>query len=207
MNDRKNNWPGFLFAASLMALLYLSFAYKAHWWQLGIADGIGYVAVSPLDVEIKLMGAPINVPILWYVTLGSKLTLLIVAAILLIYLKNPSGTHSKKLLDAIYKKPVYMLTGMVLLHAISKLFYGSISSFNIPIVGASTAVISSMGVTLSVPITTSFTWVFWLAILSACLAVATKIYHDRTIYAQPNDAIELREERERKGDVAPDTIL
>jgi len=189
MNVRKVNWPGFPFAASLMVLLYLSFAYKAPWWQLRIADGIGYVAVSPLDVDIMLMGVTINVPIIWYLTLGSKLTLLLVAAILSFYLTNPRGTHSKKLLDAIYKKPVYMVVGMVLISTISKLIYDSFLPFKIPIVGTSTTVVSSQGVTLSVPITTTFTWVFWLAILSACLALATRVYHGKTFPARQGDAI------------------
>jgi len=196
MNVRKVNWLGFPFAASLMALLYLSFAYKAPWWQLRIADGIGYVAVSPLDVDIMLMGVTIDVPIVWYLTLGAKLTLVLVAAILLFYLINPGGTHSKKLLDGIYKKPVYMVIGMVLVSTISKLVYGSILPFKIPVVGTSTTVISSQGVSLSVPITTTFTWVFWLAISSACLALATRIYHSKTFPTRQGDAAEPHQQKE-----------
>jgi len=181
MYFRKINWPGLLCAASLALLLYLSFAYKAPWWQLRIGDGLGRVAASPLDVDIELMGVTIDVPILWYLNLGSKITLLIVVATLLFYLINPNGKYSKKLLDASYKKPIYMVGAMILLSVISKPLFGSILPLNIPIVGTSTTVISTQGVTLAVPITASFTWVFWLAISGAGLALATRIYHDRSI--------------------------
>lgn len=175
------NWPGLFGAATLAFVLFLSLAYRAPWWQLVIADELGHVSVSPLDAEIRLLGSTIDIPLLWYVNLGAKLTMLLVAASLLVYSLNTGKSYSRKLLDACYRKPVYMVLSIILLCVVTRLLVGSLFNFDIPLVGASRVAISSNGVTISVPITASFQWVFWLALLSALLAISAKVYHHRFI--------------------------
>jgi len=179
MSFRRINWPGLFCGLSLMSLLLLSIAYKVPWWQLNIADGLGHVSVSPLDVDINLMGASIDVPLIWYLNVGSKLALLLVAAAFLFYSVNMDTQHSRRLLDVIYKKPVYMVASLVIIGIVNRFIVGAFLPFSLPIVGTSTVALSSNSVTLSIPVTASFTWVFWLALAGALLSILTRLYHNR----------------------------
>lgn len=187
MPHRMINWPGLLCAVTLSFLLFISFAYKTPWWHLSIADKLGSIDISPLDVDITLMGEKMNAPIFWYFTLGSKFSFLLLAAIFTYYSIKARKEYSEELLDAVYKKPIYMVIGLLLLSAISTFLFDFFLPFNIPnipIVGTSTIVISFEDVTLSVPVTASFTWVFWLALLCAGLALAARVYHSEFIDAE-----------------------
>ena len=179
MRLRTINWFGIICAASLALLLFLSVAFRAPWWRLTIADGLGSVELSPMDADIRLLGQTVEVPILWYLNLGTKVTILLVAAMLFFSSLKIDGARSRRLMELSYKKPLYIVLGLIAIGALSKLLIGSLLPFDVPFVGTSTVVINARGATISVPVTATFTWVFGLAVIAAVLSLSARLYHSR----------------------------
>jgi len=177
MQFRQLNWPGLLCSSTLVVLLILSFTYGMPWWTIRIGEGLGEFRISPFDAGIELFGTAVEVPILFYLNLGAKITILLTAATLLLSSTNAVKKHSARMLDLSYKKPVYMTASIVILGILSKFVLLSTSNIDIPFVGASVLQLSSKGVNISVPIISAFTIAFWLAVLSSALAMAAKVYH------------------------------
>jgi hypothetical protein len=176
MEFKKINWVGLVCAIAGATLLALSLLYAAPWWQVEIGDRVGQVQLSPLDYRANLVGAPIEIPLVWFLNLGSKLTILAFTIAMLIYSVSTQRPSSKKLLGFAYKKPIYMLvlfTGMLVA---SVFLVGNVLGAQIPLTGTTTLSLSAGGATANLPVSTSFTWVFWLAVATTVLAVASRVY-------------------------------
>ena len=176
---RNINWPGLLSIAFMLLILYASLAYGAPWWRLEVGDGLGHANVSPLDIEIEVMGNAIDVPLLKFITFGTKATWAIVAAIMLVYSLDASPKNSKTLLNLSYRKPVYYVAAMILIGLVGRLAVGEYLQISIPFVGTSNLTFHAQGDTVSMPLKASLTWLFWAAMACASLSVATRLYHEK----------------------------
>ena len=165
----------------MLFVLYMSLAHRAPWWRLEVADSLGYVNVSPLDVEMEMMGNAVDVPLLRFVTFGSKVSWFIVAVIMLAYSLDLSPRSSRKLLDLSYRKPTYYVVGMVLVGLIGSLVVGNFLPVDVPFIGISTVTFKFEGGKVSVPMKASLTWVFWAAVACAALSVGARLYHEELI--------------------------
>jgi hypothetical protein len=177
------NWLGIASAVTATILLVISVVYAAPWWQLSIAQGMGYVNISPLDFEAQLLGVSIQIPLIWFLNLSAKLLLLSSIVTLLWYSLVPQGKYSKNLLNYGYKRPLILVIGLIVVVIILTFIVNSLLpiELNVPISGTATATITAENATIKVPVATGFTWVFWLAIAAAALAIAAKIYHHKII--------------------------
>ena len=178
---QKINWPGIGCVATAVVVIVASVVYSTPWWQLSIAQGLGHVDVSPLSFDAQLLGAPVNIPIIWFLTLS--FTLLLLSAVVALFLSSifPEAKYSKDLLNYAYKKPAMILVGLVILLFASTLGIKAFLSYDVPFVGTTTVAIAVQGVTLSVPFSAGFTWAFWLALLTATLAIGARFYQKRII--------------------------
>lgn len=176
MEFKEINWPGLACSITAATLVVLSVLYAAPWWQVTIGDGLGQVDISPLDYKANLAGASIEIPIIWFLNLGSKLTMLACAVAMLIYSVATQKAFSKQLLGFAYKKPLLMFVLFAVMLVVSIYIVGTFVDVNVPLMGTTTLLLSAGGVTANVPISTSLTWVFWLAFATAVLAIAAKIY-------------------------------
>lgn len=181
MRLRQLNWPGVMCSFALVGLLFFSFAYRMPWWTLRIGEDLGDIRVSPFDTDIQLLGTAVELPVLFYLNLGAKITILLTAATLLLSSTNAFRRYSSRLLDLSYKKPAYMTGGIVIFGVVSKLVLRSTSNIDIPIVGTSILQLASEKVNMSIPITSSFTGAFWLAVLSSALGISAKVYFKKQV--------------------------
>lgn len=177
------NWLGIASAVTATILLVISVAYAAPWWQLSIAQGMGQINLSPLDYGAQLLGVPIEIPILWFINLSAKLLLLSAIVTLLLYSIAPDGKYAKNLLNYGYKRPLILVIGLVIIVIILTFLANVLLpiDLDVPISGTATATITVENATINVPVSTGFTWVFWLAIITAALAIAAKIYHHKIL--------------------------
>ncbi|MGQ9552006.1 MAG: hypothetical protein ACUVUE_06215 [Candidatus Bathycorpusculaceae bacterium] len=176
---RKLNWFGIASGVAAAVLLLLSIAYAAPWWQLSIAEGLGKVDVSPLDINAQFLGLDVEIPILWYLTLSGKLIMLTAIVALFACSICPENKYAKNLLSYGYKRPLIMVTVLVVILIILTALVGLILPIKVPFLGTETTTLTFEGAKVSVPIYASFTWVFWLAIITAALAVLARVYHRR----------------------------
>lgn len=176
MGFTKINWPGLGCAVAAATLVALSVLYAAPWWQVAIGDGVGQAEISPLDYKANLAGASIEVPIIWFLNLGGKLTMAACAVAMFIYSVSTQKPFSKQLLGFAYKKPLLMLVLFIVVLVVSTYMAGAFFGVNVLLMGTTTLSLSFGRATANIPISTSFTWVFWLAVATAVLAVAAKIY-------------------------------
>ena len=183
---RKVNWIGLSSAASMLFILYMSLAHGAPWWRLEVGGSLGSVNVSPLDIEVKIMGSAIDVPLLGFVTFGSKVSWVIVAAMMLAYSLDLSPRNSGELLGFSYRKPTYYVVGMILVGLVGRLVVGSFLPVEVPLVGVSTASFRFEGGTVSVPIRASITWVFWAAVVCAALSLGARLCYEGSATVKAN---------------------
>jgi len=176
MEFKKINWPGLACSITAASLVALSILSTAPWWQLAIGDGVGQAQISPLDYKANLAGASIEIPIVWFLNLIGKLTLATCMVAMFIYSVSTQKPFSKKLLGFAYRKPVLILLIFMVILVVSAYMTGIFLGVNVPLTGTTTLSLSVGGDVANLPISTSFTWVFWLAVATALLAVVTKIY-------------------------------
>jgi len=176
---RKLNWFGIASGVAAAVLLLLSIAYAAPWWQLSIAEGLGRVDVSPLDINAQFLGLDVEIPILWYLTLSGKLIMLAAIVALFACSAFPENRYAKNLLGYGYKRPLIMVVVLVVILIILTALVGLILPIKVPFLGGQTTTLTFDGANVSVPISASFTWVFWLAVATAALALLARVYHRR----------------------------
>ena len=176
MEFREVNWPGLACSFGAATLVLLSVLYGAAWWRVMIGDGVGQAEISPLDYRANLAGVSVEVPIIWFLNLGSRLTLVACAVVMFLYSVTLRKRFSRQLLGFAYKKPLLVLVLFGVMLVVSTVYVEAYFGVYVPLVGTATVLLSEGGATVSVPVSTSFTWVFWLAVATAVLAIAARIY-------------------------------
>jgi len=176
LNIKIVNWPGLACAVTASTLVLLSFLYTSPWWQVEIGDNVARANISPLNYNANLIGTSIEVPIIWFANLIFKLTFIACAVALFMYSVATQKPYSKKLLNFAYKKPIIVFILFVVVLVGTLYIAGNFIGIGVPLSGASTLTMSAGEDTANVPISTSFTWVFWLAAATAVLALVAKIY-------------------------------
>ncbi len=120
------------------------------------------------------------------------------AVALFIYSVATQKSYSKDLLNFAYKKPlitfIFFVVTLVGASYVAQSFIGA----SVPLSGTSTLNISVGEITADMPISTGFTWVFWLAVATAVLAIVAKIYDWKIIRPAFPTAPPVQEPRETK---------
>ena len=104
--QNKINIVALVAAISILVLIPISIFVP--WWQLAVGNpSIATVNVSPLNLNLALLGNPITIPLVFALNLGAALSLAAGGIIMLIYSMKPDKSYSMKLLGFGYKKPLY----------------------------------------------------------------------------------------------------
>jgi hypothetical protein len=197
----KINWFGL--AGGVLALVVAAASLVFPWWQIIVGDALAKVVLSPTSFGSNVLGATMIVPIMVAVNVVSTLLLVASGIALTVYSVIPTKRYSKNLLGFAYKKPLVMFVSFVVLlflltnlgaivSAISNTAaFGSprLSGMNLDLPWSGTTTIippNSMtpNATVSIPVSTSFQWTFWLALATAGLCVAARIYHTKLAGAE-----------------------
>jgi len=177
------NWLGLAGAIATFAVVILSLAFASPWWQLKVGQELGQADISPLNFNVSLLGTSISIPIIWFLNLACQLSLMACAIALLVYSVVPEKKYSKSLLGFAYKKPLIIIIFFLASLFIATNFAGMLLRLNIPIAGSTTITLDVGDATLGIPISTGFTWVFWLAVIAGGLCIAARFYHKRIVSA------------------------
>lgn len=181
MDFKKINWFGLAGGIILLVLVVLALAYASPWWQLSVAEEVGQANISPLSFNVKLLGSQVAVPLMFYLNLACLLSFVASAVAIIIYSIIPQRSFSKHLLGFAYKKPLIALIIFLVSIFIVTSVVQSILQISIPMAGASTITLSVSDITVEIPVTTGFTWVFWLALLAVILCIAARFYHKKIV--------------------------
>jgi hypothetical protein len=179
------NWLGLAGAVTTIVLIVVSLFYP--WWQFRVGEDLIAANISPLNISFSVLGSAFTMPLLLALNLASILTLLVSSITMIIYSVFPAKSYSKQLLDFSYKKPLYMLLVFVVCLFAAVVLAQVLLHFNVPVAGTVDSTLPlplGQDTSVSVLISAEFQWPFVLAIASAALCVAARLYHRRIVSNQ-----------------------
>jgi hypothetical protein len=185
----KINWIAIAAAIATLGLVLVSLFVP--WWQLSVGSGDPILAqanFSPVNLNVAIFGVTLTVPLIWALNMASLLSLVAGAIIMLLYAAVPNKAYSKKLLGFGWNKPVYAVILFFIELIVLMLISQTLVGFSVPLTGTSTANIPqsmTQGVDVSVPISTTFQWPFYFAIVVAALCIAARLYHRKVALPKP----------------------
>jgi hypothetical protein len=184
MQLNKINWFAFVGGSLILFIILASFYFP--WWQLIVGKDIFIINVSPVNTNFGLGAAQFRIPLIWALNIGTILTFLASGITMLIYSLMPTKPYAKDLLSFGYRKPIYAVIFCITGLLITTIALQSVLGIAIPLYGAGTANFSpssfipnSPGVNISIAVTSSFQWPFFLAITAAAFCIIARIYHGK----------------------------
>lgn len=180
MTNRQFNW--FALIGGILLLILIPISIYISWWKLSIGDNLITVNASPVNTNFNIFGTQLSSGMFWAVNITSILVFLTSGVIMLVYSIIPTKPYAKDLLSYAYRKPLYMV--IIYLAGLLVTMYATQAALGvgIPIAGSSTITIPAsltMGANISVAISSTFQWPFWLAIATAALSLTARIYHTK----------------------------
>lgn len=201
MTFKKLNW--FALIGGILLLILIPISVYISWWKLSVGDDLLTVNASPVNTNFNVLGTQLSSGIMWAVNITSILVFLSSGIIMLIYSIIPAKPYAKDLLGYAYRKPLYMV--VLYLAGLLVTMYATQAALGIgvPLAGSSTITLPAsltMGANISVMISSTFQWPFWLAIATAALSITARIYHTRLSSQKQTTQIAS------KGPVAPTAL-
>ena len=177
---RKMNWFGIVAGISMLILPFLG-----PWWRITVGTELVDLAVSPFDYNLVMLGEPTSVPLIWYVLLGAKLTLVSAGILTLVGSLLPGRWWSGRLMRfgamKVMWAVVWFIAPILLLIFVANTFLtGWTKGLTLPyLVGSTTSTVQVAGATVTVPMSAALSNIFFVAICVAALGIAPRIYHRR----------------------------
>jgi len=202
MTFKKLNW--FALIGGILLLILIPISVYISWWKLSVGDDLLTVNASPVNTNFNVLGTQLSSGIMWAVNITSILIFLSSGIIMLIYSIIPAKPYAKDLLGYAYRKPLYMV--VLYLAGLLVTMYATQAALGVgvPLVGSSTITLPAsltMGANISVMISSTFQWPFWLAIATAALSITARIYHRRLL--SPKQTTQVAS----KGPLAPTALV
>ena len=180
MKTKQLNW--FALIGGILILLLIPISIYFPWWQLIIGKNLITINASPVNTNINFIGTQFSAPLIWAMNLTGILTFLASGIIMLIYALIPTKPYSKDLLSFGYRKALYTiilyLAGLLVMTFATQSFLGK----GIPITGTTNLALPSsmtMGANISVLVSSTFQWPFYLGVVAAGLCLTARVYHTR----------------------------
>ncbi len=210
------NWFGLVAGALMLVLPFLG-----PWWSATVGTGAMDLALSPFDYRISLLEQPISSTLVGYFLLAAKLSVIIGGALMIAGSLGAKRWWGRRLVRFGAMKVFWMVIGLIALLLVGAFFLNSIlpsllggmveeevaMQLNVPYVTGATASTIQMGdaATVTTPITASLTNIFWVAVVTAALGVAARIYHRR--FVKPEKDVKPEKLKKRKSPVAVIAII
>ncbi len=193
MLQQKMNLFGIAGGVTIILLVIVSVFVP--WWRLTIGEPVILQAnTSPLNTNFGFLGNSFTIPLIWAFNIASIILLTAGAITILIYSINPTKPYAAKLLSFSYKKPLYALVFFLIGLITTILLIKYMLGLSIPLMGSANETLSggviqglTQGVQISVLMSASFVWPFWLSILAVGLCIAARFYHKKVaLRAEPS---------------------
>jgi hypothetical protein len=180
--------------ASSFLLFYTALSNNPWWTIYGAYGGIGNertfsAEVSPFNISVEVLGKPVIVPMLFYLTMAARLSILLAAATTL------SGSL---LIKKPWSKPLISLRGLMLpLLFLAGLFVtlnlaSSYANVSLPLIGRSTIRYTidygGLRIDTETAVEAALTQEYWIALTAGALSALAKAVHGRIAGDQPRNA-------------------
>jgi uncharacterized integral membrane protein len=178
MTINKLNW--FALIGGLLLLVLIPISYYISWWKLSVGDNLLSVNASPVNTTFNVLGTQLSSGFIWAVNITSILVFLTSGIIMLVYSLIPAKPYAKDLLSYAYRKPLYMVILYIVGLLVTMYVTQAAIGVGVPLSGSSNIIIPAsitMGAKISVAISSTFQWPFWLAIVTAGLSLTARIFH------------------------------
>jgi hypothetical protein len=174
--------------AGISTLVLIAISIFVPWWSLTVGNpAIAAIEVSPVNLNLALLGNSLTFPLIYALNIASAITLAAGGIIMVIYGLKPNKSYSKKLLCWGYKKPLYAVILFVAALIAMYFMVSNFSGFTLPLTGAGVMSLpqgmAPDGVSISVNVSAGFGWPFYFAIVVAGLCVAARVYHRKAAVA------------------------
>lgn len=175
--------------------LMLVLPFLGPWWIARVGTGVVEIALSPFDMSTSVLGQPLTFDLIWLFLAFEKITMLIAGAFMILASIYPTSWWSKRLFRFGMMKPFWAIVGLIVLVVAGAFLMNtflpslianmtgtggtSAADINIPYLlgtASSTIEISDFAL-ITAPISLSLTLAFWVAVVTAALAIAARINH------------------------------
>jgi hypothetical protein len=174
---------------SALLLFYTALSNKP-WWTMtgGLDDEHTFSAeVSPFNIAVDILGKPATVPILPYLNLAARLSILLAAATTLI---------GSLLAGKPWSKPMISVRGLILpILFLCGLFIGlslteSYAGANLPLTGEFTLKYTihygELNIATETPTVANLTQEYWIALAAGIISVSAKALHGKIASSKNN---------------------
>ncbi|MEM3184244.1 MAG: hypothetical protein QXW92_01075 [Candidatus Hadarchaeales archaeon] len=192
---RKNaiNWFGVVFGVLMIVL-----PFAGSWWMLKVGDNAASVAISPFNFDVKVVGVSVRSVLVDYILLFSKITFMIAGVFSILASLFADRWWSAKLLRFGVMNPFWGILTLIIILIVGTIFANAVLpkivsgmiregtegglqiKINVPFLsGSSKSTIVTGDATVSTEIRTGFQMAFLLAVITAGVGIASRIYHRR----------------------------
>jgi len=193
----KVNPLGFAAAALMM---FLALEREPPWWRLSLGEGLLSFNASPFKMSLTVLGQEVLPPIVEYLTLGAWLVV-VVGAVLMIVGSLSTRAWSKSLMSFGLSKLAWEVGGIVAAGVLAYLIAGpylgalplptggfEIVEHTMPLLAGEGVVKLKMAqeagqVLVTIPVASTLTNRFYLAIAALAACVAARLYQGRLVEA------------------------
>jgi len=168
--------------ASAILLFYTALSNKP-WWTM--AGGLGgehtfSAEVSPFNIAVEILGKPATVPILPYLNLAARLSILLAAATILLGSLLAKKPWSKPLISVRgLMLPILFLCGLF----IGLNLAGSYVGVSLPLTGEFTVEYAihygELNITTKTPAVATLTQEYWIALAAGIISALAKVVHGK----------------------------
>ncbi|MCW4010419.1 MAG: hypothetical protein NWF05_07340 [Candidatus Bathyarchaeota archaeon] len=168
-------------AAGICAIILIVVSILVPWWTLTLGSpAVFTTGLSPVKFSMDILGDAITIPIIVGLNAASIALLALGATTMIIYGIRPLKPYSKRLMSYGYTMPLFAIVLFIAEIAAVIGAASAIGSFSIPVMGSTTLQLPySENVSVSIEAATAFQWTFIFAIVTAALALSTRLYHRR----------------------------
>jgi hypothetical protein len=188
------NWFGLI-----AGILILLIPFLGPWWVGRAGTGAMEIALSPFDVNMSLMGQPIQSSLVGLFLLAAKITFVIAGIFMILASLLPKRWWSKRLFRFGVMKPFWSVISLLVILVVGALIFNyalpgllsgafsgagnAVVQINMPYISGAAVSTIQIGTTATVtaPITFSLTGIFWLAVATGILGIIARIYHRRLV--------------------------
>ena len=180
----------------IAGVLMIALPFLGPWWIARAGTGAIEMALSPFDMSITVLGQSISSDLVWLFLLAEKVAIIIAGVFMILSSLLPTSWWSARLLRFGVMKPLWAIVGLIILLLLGTFFMNNILpnflsnmigatgasvQMNVPyIMGTANSTIQvGSQATITAPIKLSLTPAFWVAMVTAALCIAARIYHRR----------------------------
>lgn len=188
---KRVNWIGVAAGVLMLVLPLLPWA----WWSASVGSGAANVGISPFHVTVSGFGEEFSLPIIWYAVLGSKLVVLAGGLLMIVGSTLTERPWSKSLIKFGSTKVLWAILVLVASILVLSVIANNFLDLGLPYLSGSRTISFSgevgplempEGVSISIPLVIGFSKAFLLALFTAGLAIAARIFNGRLTSAGPN---------------------